>query len=56
MNLGAIGTNANVLLLGLHDSNAKLQTVLDHVGTAPWGQTVDNLRESLATLMRCFLS
>lgn len=50
MNLSGIGTNANVLLLGLQDSNAKLQSVLDHLGTAPWGQTVDNLRQSLVTL------
>jgi ABC-type transporter Mla subunit MlaD len=50
MNLEGLGTNANVLVVGLQESNAKLQTVLDHLGAAPVSQTVSDLRRALHTL------
>jgi len=50
LNLGAMGTNANVLLTGLQESNVKLQRVLDTLGQAPLEQTVADLRRALETL------
>jgi ABC-type transporter Mla subunit MlaD len=50
MELQTVGTNANRLLVGLQDSNGKLQMVLDRLGTAPLEQTVSDLRQVLRTL------
>ena len=43
MKLESIGRNTDELLVELRQSNAKLQLVLDHAGTAPLQQTVDDI-------------
>jgi phospholipid/cholesterol/gamma-HCH transport system substrate-binding protein len=50
MALNKLSGNANELVIGLKSTNLKLQTVLDHVGDAPIGDTVNNLQSALKTL------
>ncbi len=50
MDLSKLSGNANELVMGLKQTNVKLQTVLDHVGDAPIGDTINNLQSALQTL------
>jgi len=50
LKLDAIGQNADGLLLGLRDTNQKLQTVLNHVGAVPFAETVGEIRGAADTL------
>jgi len=50
LNLDTLSRDADGLVLGLQQSNAKLQTVLDHVSAVPMEQTVDDLRAALKSL------
>ncbi|HTR43130.1 MAG TPA: MlaD family protein [Pseudomonadales bacterium] len=50
MKLDQLGGNADDLLVQLKESNRKLQTVMDKLGSAPLSETVDNLNTDLQTL------
>lgn len=50
MKLDQLGGNADDLVVQLKESNRKLQTVMDKLGNAPLGETVDNLNADLQTL------
>ncbi len=50
MKLDQLGGNADDLVMQLKESNRKLQTVMDKLGNAPLGETVDNLNADLQTL------
>ncbi|HTV41330.1 MAG TPA: MlaD family protein [Candidatus Sulfotelmatobacter sp.] len=50
MNLASIGRNADQLLAGLRDTNAKLQLVLNQIGTAPLQETVGDIRSAAQNL------
>ncbi len=55
MKLNELGGNANELVVQLKDTNQKLQTVIDKVGNAPLGETVENLNADLQTLNQVLL-
>lgn len=55
MKLNKLGGNANELVLQLKDTNQKLQTVIEKVGSAPLGETVDSLNADLQTLNQVLL-
>jgi ABC-type transporter Mla subunit MlaD len=55
MNLAAIGTNADNRLVELKETNIKLQQTIDNLGTAPVGQTLNDLRSTLNTLNEVLL-
>jgi ABC-type transporter Mla subunit MlaD len=55
MKLDRLGGNANELVMQLKDTNQKLQTVIDKVGNAPLGETIDNLNSDLQTLNQVLL-
>jgi phospholipid/cholesterol/gamma-HCH transport system substrate-binding protein len=50
MKLDQLGGNADDLVIQLKESNRKLQIVMDKLGNAPLGETVDNLNADLQTL------
>jgi phospholipid/cholesterol/gamma-HCH transport system substrate-binding protein/paraquat-inducible protein B len=50
MKLDQLGGNADDLVVQLKESNRKLQLVMDKLGNAPLGETVDNLNADLQTL------
>lgn len=50
MKLESIGRNTDALLVELRESNAKLQLVLNQVGTAPVEQTVGDIRAAAQNL------
>jgi phospholipid/cholesterol/gamma-HCH transport system substrate-binding protein/paraquat-inducible protein B len=50
MQLDKLGGNADDLVVQLKESNAKLQTVMDKLGNAPLGETIDSLNADLQTL------
>lgn len=50
MDLEALGKNADGLVVGLKETNTKLQTVLDHVGAVPMQDTVGDIRSAVQTL------
>jgi phospholipid/cholesterol/gamma-HCH transport system substrate-binding protein/paraquat-inducible protein B len=55
MKLDRLGNNADDLVLQLKESNAKLQTVMDKLGNAPLGETIDSLNADLQTLNQVLL-
>jgi hypothetical protein len=55
MKLEAVSHNADELLAGLRDTNARLQLVLDHLGMVPMQQTVGDLREAVQNLNQVLL-
>jgi phospholipid/cholesterol/gamma-HCH transport system substrate-binding protein/paraquat-inducible protein B len=55
MKLDQLGNNADDLVLQLKESNAKLQTVMDKLGNAPLGETIDSLNADLQTLNQVLL-
>jgi hypothetical protein len=55
MKLDTVGPNADKLLLGLQETNDKLQHVLDNLGTLPLQQTVGDVRQSFETLNEVLL-
>lgn len=50
MNLDKLGGNADDLVVQLKESNRRLQSIMDKLGNAPLGETVDNLNAGLQTL------
>jgi hypothetical protein len=50
MKLDTVSQNADGLLAGLRDTNAKLQTVLDHADAVPLQAAVADIRQAVETL------
>ena len=50
MSLDKLGGNADDLVVQLKESNRRLQAIMDKLGNAPLGETVDNLNGDLQTL------
>jgi phospholipid/cholesterol/gamma-HCH transport system substrate-binding protein len=50
LNLDKLGGNADDLVVQLKESNRRLQTIMDKLGNAPLGETVENLNADLQTL------
>lgn len=50
MEMETLSKNANGLVVGLKETNLKLQTVLDHVGDVPMQDTVGDIRSAIQTL------
>jgi len=50
MQLERAGRNADALLDGLRETNAKLQMVLDQANQAPLGDTIEDIRQAVRSL------